>query len=152
MINEKLAELGLTLPKPSKPLAAYIPGHIIGNMLYTSGHLARKDGELVYKGKVGAEVSEEAGMEAAKWCIVDLLATVNDMLGSLDRIEQIVKLTVFVNSVEGYPNQPKIANGASELLVEIFGEKGKHARSAVGVSGLPLDSPVEIEMIALIKE
>ena len=152
MINEKLAELGLTLPKPSKPLAAYIPGHIIGNMLYTSGHLARKDGELIHKGKIGAEVSEEAGMEAAKWCIVDLLATVKDMLGSLDRIEQIVKITVFVNCVEGYGNQPKIANGASEMLVQIFGEKGKHARSAVGVSGLPLDSPVEIEMIALIKD
>ncbi len=152
MINEKLAQLGITIPEAPTPLAAYVPGQVIGNYFYTSGQVALQNGSLAYKGRVGAGLSEEDGIAAARVCVLNCLGVAKKYLGDLERIEQIVKLTVFVNCVEGYPNQPKIANGASELLVEIFGDKGKHARSAVGVSGLPLDSPVEIEMIALIKE
>jgi len=152
MINEKLVQLGITIPEAPSPLAAYVPGQVTGNFLYTSGQVALQNGALAYKGRIGADLSEEEGIVAARVCVLNCLGVAKKYLGDLDRIEQIVKLTVFVNCVEGYPNQPKIANGASELLVEIFGEKGKHARSAVGVSGLPLDSPVEIEMIALIKD
>lgn len=152
MINEKLAQLGITIPEAPTPLAAYVPGQVIGNYFYTSGQVALQNGSLAYKGRVGAGLSEEDGIAAARVCVLNCLGVAKKYLGDLERIEQIVKLTVFVNCVEGYPNQPKIANGASELLVEIFGDKGKHARSAVGVSGLPLDSPVEIEMIALIKD
>ncbi len=152
MINEKLAELGITIPEAPTPLAAYVPGQVVGNFLYTSGQVALQNGTLAYKGRVGADLTEEEGIAAARICALNCLGVAKKYLGDLERIEQIVKITVFVNSIEGYGNQPKVANGASELLVQIFGEKGKHARSAVGVSGLPLDSPVEIEMIALIKE
>jgi len=151
MINEKLAELGITIPDAPTPLAAYVPGQIVGNLLYTSGQVALQQGAIAYKGKVGGNLSEEEGIAAARICAINCLAVAKKLLGDLEKIERIVKLTVFVNCVEGYANEPKIANGASELLVELFGDNGKHTRSAVGVSGLPLDSAVEIEMIALIK-
>ncbi|KAB2907620.1 MAG: RidA family protein [Ignavibacteriales bacterium] len=152
MINEKLAELGITLPEAPMPLASYVPGKIVGGFLYTSGQVALQNGTLTHKGKVGANLSDDEGIAAARVCALNCLAVAKKFLGELDRIEEIVKLTVFVNSADGYSDQPKIANGASNLMVEIFGEKGKHTRSAVGVSGLPLDSPVEIEMIAKIEE
>jgi enamine deaminase RidA (YjgF/YER057c/UK114 family) len=152
MINEKLAEIGLVIPDAPTPLAAYIPGLIVGNLLFTSGQVALKDGAIVYKGKVGGNLSDEEGIAAARICAVNCLAVAKKILGDLTKIERIVKLTVFVNCKEGYANEPKIANGASELMVELFGEMGKHTRSAVGVSGLPLDSAVEIEMIALIRD
>ncbi|MBN8546770.1 MAG: RidA family protein [Ignavibacteria bacterium] len=151
MINEKLAELGITIPDAPTPLAAYVPGQIVGNLLYTSGQVALQQGAIAYKGKVGGNLSEEEGIAAARICAINCLAVAKKLLGDLEKIERIVKLTVFVNCVEGYANEPKIANGASELLVELFGDNGKHTRSAVGVSGLPLDSAVEIEMIALLK-
>lgn len=151
MINEKLAELGIVIPDAPTPLAAYVPGQIVGNLLYTSGQVALQQGAIAYKGKVGGNLSEEEGIAAARICAINCLAVAKKLLGDLDKIERIVKLTVFVNCVDGYANEPKIANGASELLVELFGDNGKHTRSAVGVSGLPLDSAVEIEMIALLK-
>jgi len=152
MINEKLAELGISIPDAPTPLAAYVPGQVVGNLLFTSGQVALQNGAIAYKGKVGGNLSEEEGIAAARVCAINCLAVAKKLLGDLEKIERIVKLTVFVNCVDGYANEPKIANGASELLVELFGENGKHTRSAVGVSGLPLDSAVEIEMIALIKQ
>lgn len=152
MINEKLAELGISIPDAPTPLAAYVPGQVVGNLLFTSGQVALQNGAIAYKGKVGGNLSEEEGIAAARVCAINCLAVAKKLLGNLEKIERIVKLTVFVNCVDGYANEPKIANGASELLVELFGENGKHTRSAVGVSGLPLDSAVEIEMIALIKQ
>ncbi|MCA0387710.1 MAG: RidA family protein [Bacteroidetes bacterium] len=151
MINEKLSELGIVIPDAPTPLAAYVPGQIVGNLLYTSGQVALQQGTIAYRGKVGGNLSEEEGIAAARICAINCLAVAKKLLGDLDKIERIVKLTVFVNCVDGYANEPKIANGASELLVELFGDNGKHTRSAVGVSGLPLDSAVEIEMIALLK-
>lgn len=152
MINEKLAELGISIPDAPTPLAAYVPGQVVGNLLFTSGQVALQNGAIAYKGKIGGNLSEEEGIAAARVCAINCLAVAKKLLGDLEKIERIVKLTVFVNCVDGYANEPKIANGASELLVELFGENGKHTRSAVGVSGLPLDSAVEIEMIALIKQ
>lgn len=152
MYEQKIREiLGYDLPNAPKPLAAYVPANQIGDLVYTSGQLPIKNGKLIAEGKVGYEVSEEKAMECAQLCAVNCLSAIKSLIGSLDRIEQIVKLTVFVNSRIGYSSQPKIANGASEFLVNVFGEKGKHARSAVGVSDLPLNAPVEIEMVVRIK-
>jgi enamine deaminase RidA (YjgF/YER057c/UK114 family) len=152
MIEDKIKELGLQLPEAPKPLAAYVPAVKIDNLVFTSGQLPMVNGELKIKGKVGAQVNEENGIKAAEICALNCLAAVKAVSGSLDKIEQIVKLTAFVNGADFFTAQPKIANGASELLVKIFGDKGKHARSAVGVSELPLDAPVEIEMIVKLKD
>ena len=151
MIEDKIKELGYVLPEAPKPLAAYVPAVKVDNLVFTSGQLPMVNGELKIKGKVGAQVSEENGIKAAEICALNCLAAVKSVSGSLDKIEQIVKLTAFVNGADFFTAQPKIANGASELLVKIFGDKGKHARSAVGVSELPLDAPVEIEMIVKLK-
>ena len=151
MIEDKIKELGYMLPEAPKPLAAYVPAVKVDNMVFTSGQLPTENGVLKIKGKVGAQVSEEDGIKAAEICALNCLSAVKSIIGSLNKIEQIVKLTAFVNSSDYFTSQPKIANGASELLVKIFGEKGKHARSAVGVSELPLDAPVEIEMIVKVK-
>jgi enamine deaminase RidA (YjgF/YER057c/UK114 family) len=150
-IEERLKELNIEIPEPAKPLAAYIPAIKIDKYVYTSGQLPFVKGELKFKGKVGKDVSEEEAQEAAAFSIMNCLGAVKSVIGSLEDIEQIVKLTVFVNSAETFTNQPKVANGASELLQKIFDEKGRHTRSAVGVSELPLDAPVEIEMIVKLK-
>lgn len=152
MIEDKIKELGYQLPEAPKPLAAYIPALKVDNLVFTSGQLPFVNGELKLKGKVGAQVTEENGIKAAEICALNCLAAIKSVTGSLDKIDQIVKLTAFINSSDFFTAQPKIANGASELLVKIFGDKGKHARSAVGVSELPLDAPVEIEMIVKLKE
>lgn len=150
-IEEKLKELNIEIPEAAKPLAAYIPAIKIDNFVYTSGQLPFVNGELKFKGKVGLDISEnDAQIEASK-AVLNCLGAVKSVIGSLDDIEQIVKLTVFVNSANGFTNQPKVANGASELLQKIFGDKGKHTRSAVGVSELPINAPVEIEMIVKVK-
>ncbi len=152
MVEEKIKEiLGYELPVAPKPLAAYVPAVKSDNLVFTSGQLPMKEGKLFAEGKVGGKVSEEAAMECAKICAVNCLSAVKSVIGNLDSIEQIVKLTVFVNSAEGFSSQPKVANGASEFVVQIFGDAGKHSRSAVGVSELPLNAPVEIEMIVKIK-
>jgi|SRR5690606_14055473 len=147
MIEEKIRELGYELPEAPKPVAAYVPALKVDNMIYTAGQLPTVKGELKYKGKLGKDIMIDEGRKAAELCALNCLAAVKGAAGDLNKIEQIVKLTVFVNSTDNFTNQPQVANGASELLEKIFGEKGRHARSAVGVSELPLDAAVEIEMI-----
>ncbi|NLC37886.1 MAG: RidA family protein, partial [Clostridia bacterium] len=133
------------------PVAVYAPGVQVGNFIYTSGQIPLVNGELKFKGKVGKELTMEEGYEAAKICALNCLGVAKSLLGSLDKIERIVKVTGFVNSAPGFTSQPKVIDGASELLGEIFGEKGRHARSAVGVAELPVDAAVEVEMIIQVK-
>lgn len=151
MIEEKINELGFSVPEAPKPLAAYIPAQIINNLVMTAGQIPMVKGDLKYKGKVGKDITEEEGQKAAEICLLNCLSAVKSVIASLDNIEHIIKLTVFVNSAEGFTAQPKVANGASELCVKIFGEAGKHVRSAVGVNELPLNAAVEVEMIVKIK-
>lgn len=147
-VRERLASLGLTLPEPPKPVAAYIPFVRTGNLIFVSGQLPLKDGKLIATGPVPSTCPSEHAQAAARQCILNGLAIVADALGGdLDRIQRIVRLGVFVQSDAGYTEQPKIANGASELLQQIFGETGRHARAAVGAIALPLGASVEIEMI-----
>lgn len=151
MIEEKIKTLGYDLPEAPKPLAAYIPVTRVDNLIFTAGQLPMVEGKLISEGKLGNEVSDEVGIKAAEICAINCLSVIKSEIGDLDNIEQIVKVTVFINSADGYITQPKIANGASEFLVNIFGESGKHVRSAVGVNELPINSPVEIEMIVKVK-
>ena len=151
MFEEKIKQLGITIPEPVKPLAAYIPAMQVGNLVMTSGQVPISAGVVKYQGKVGKDLSEEEGKAAAKLCAINCLSAVKSVIGNLDNIKRVLKLTVFIASAEGFTAQPKVANGASELIGEIFGEAGKHVRSAVGVSELPLNSAVEIEMIVEIK-
>ncbi|MDR3665275.1 MAG: RidA family protein [Ignavibacteriaceae bacterium] len=151
MIEAKIKELGYILPEPAKPLAAYIPAIKIDKMIYTAGQLPSVNGQLKYKGKVGYNVSEEEGQKAAELSVLNCLSVIKSVCGDLDQIEQVIKVTVFVNSSDGFTNQPKVANGASELLLKIFGNAGKHVRSAVGVNELPIDAALEIEMVVKLK-
>ncbi|WP_066632609.1 RidA family protein [Desulfolucanica intricata] len=150
-VEEKIKTLGLSIPQAPKPVAAYIPAVKTGDYIYTSGQLPLVEGELKYKGKLGRDLSVEEGYEAAKICALNCLGIIKSMVESLDDIEKIVKLTGFVNSSEGFTEQPKVINGASLLLAQIFGDKGTHARSAVGVSELPLGAAVEVEIIVKVK-
>ena len=152
MIEEKIKELGIDIPPAPKPLAAYIPATKVGNLIYTSGQVPIVDGKIMYVGKVGKDLTEDEARKATELCLINCLSAVKSIVRNLDDIRRIIKLTVFVNSTEGFNAQPKVANGASELLEKIFGENGKHVRSADGVNELPLNSAVEIEMIALISE
>jgi len=147
MIEEKIKQMGITITEAAKPLAAYIPALQVGNLVMTSGQVPIEGGAIKYQGKVGKDLSEEEGKEAAKLCAINCLSAIKSVIGNLDKIKRIIKLTVFVSSAEGFTSQPKVANGASEFIVEVFGDSGKHVRSAVGVSELPLNSAVEIEMI-----
>jgi enamine deaminase RidA (YjgF/YER057c/UK114 family) len=147
MFEEKIKKMGITIPEVVKPLAAYIPAMQVGNLIMTSGQVPISEGKVKYAGKVGKDLSEEEGKEAAKLCALNCLSAIKSVIGSFDNIKRVVKLTVFVSSAEGFTAQPKVANGASEFIAEIFGEAGKHVRSAVGVSELPLNSAVEIEMM-----
>lgn len=151
MIEEKIKQLGFELPEVARPLAAYIPAKKVGNLVMTSGQVPIVKGEMKFVGKVGKDLSEEDGQKAAQVCALNCLAAIKSVIGSLDDIEEVVKLTVFVNSADGFTAQPKVANGASELVGKIFGDNGLHARSAVGVSELPLNAAVEIEMIVRVK-
>ena len=151
MIEQKIAELGIEIPDAPAPLAAYIPALLSGNMVFTAGQLPMVNGQLLYEGKVGFDVSLEEAVQAAEACAINCLSVIKAVAGNLDKIRRIVKVTVFVNSADGFIKQPQVANGASELLVKIFGENGKHVRSAVGVNELPINAPVEIEMIAEIE-
>ncbi|HWM35245.1 MAG TPA: RidA family protein [Pseudolysinimonas sp.] len=146
-IEKRLSELGLTLPVPSKPVAAYVPAIVTGNLVYTSGQLPFIDGALPATGKVGAEVSADAAAGYARTCALNALAAAASVIGSLDRVTRVVKVVGFVASAPDFTGQPGVMNGASELLAEVFGEPGQHARSAVGVAVLPLDSPVEVELV-----
>jgi enamine deaminase RidA (YjgF/YER057c/UK114 family) len=151
MIEEKIKELGYEVPEVAKPLAAYIPAKQVGNLVMTSGQVPLVKGDILYKGKVGKELSEEDGIKAAQVCALNCLAAIKSVIGNLDRVIEVEKLTVFVASAEDFTAQPKVANGASELIGKIFGEAGKHVRSAVGVTALPLNSAVEIEMIVRVE-
>ncbi|GAA0480013.1 putative endoribonuclease [Paractinoplanes deccanensis] len=147
----KLAELGLTLPTVVPPLASYVPAVQSGNYVYVSGQLPLVEGKLPYEGKVGAEVTPEQGTELARYCALNALAAVEALVG-LGRVGKIVKLTGFVASAPGFTGQPAVVNGASNLFGEVFGEQGRHARSAVGVAELPLNAPVEVEVIVELAE
>ena len=146
-IETRIAELGLTVPATSKPVAAYLPAVVSGDLVFTSGQLPMVDGVLPATGKVGAEVDADAAKQYARQCVLNGLAAARSAIGSLDRITRVVKVVGFVASDPSFTGQPGVINGASELLAEIFGEAGQHARSAVGVAVLPLDAPVEIEFL-----
>jgi len=147
---QKLEALGLKLPKPAAPIAAYVPAVEAGGLLHISGQLPFRNGDLM-TGRVGEDVNVEFGYEAARNCALMLLAQMELALGSLDRVERVVKLGVFVASDPHFTEQPKVANGASELMQAVFGDAGKHARSAVGVPSLPLGAAVEVDAIVAIK-
>ena len=144
--EEALAELGLAVPEVAKPVAVYIPAIRTGNLVMTSGQIPVRDGVPIATGKLGAEVSLETGVEAAQQCTLNAIAAVKAEIGDLALVKRVVKVVAFVASAPDFTGQPQVANGASELLGKVFGEKGIHARSAVGVSVLPLDVPVEVEI------
>ena len=148
--TERLAELGLTLPAVPVPQAAYVPAVVSGRFVYTSGQLPFVDGKLLVTGKVGGPVSVDEGYSLARICALNAIAAAASVAGpdGLDGIARIVKVVGFVNSAPGFHGQPQVINGASQLLIDVFGENGKHARSAVGMAELPLDTPVEVELIA----
>ena len=145
--EQRLAELGLAVPEVAKPVASYIPAVRSGSHVFTSGQLPMRDGELITTGKVGGEVSVEEAVECARQCALNAMAAVRAELGDLSRVKRIVKVVAFVASTPDFTGQPGVANGASELFGEVFGDLGRHARSAVGVPVLPLDAPVEVELI-----
>lgn len=146
-VEAKLKELGIEVPTPAAPAANYVPSVRSGDLLHVSGQLPMKDGQILFKGQLGADVSIEEGQEAAKLCAVNLLAQAKASCGDLERVKRVVKLGVFVNSAPGFADQPKVANGASDLMVAALGDKGRHARSAVGVAALPFGVAVEIDAI-----
>ena len=150
-IDQRLAEIGLTLPQPAAPVASYVPAVEQGGLLHISGQISfAEDGGLI-KGRLGEDMDVDAGIAAARRCGVMLLAQMKAALGSLDRVERIVKLGVFINSAPAFVDQPKVANGASELMQEVFGDSGRHARSAVGVTVLPLGVAVEVDAIVAVR-
>lgn len=146
--SERLAALGLTLPPVAAPQAAYVPAVRTGGYVYVSGQLPMIEGKLQATGKVGDSVTAEEAAGLARICALNAIAAAASVAGGIDAITRIVKVTGFVASVPSFTGQPRVINGASELLIEVFGEAGRHARSAVGLAALPLDSPVEVELIA----
>jgi enamine deaminase RidA (YjgF/YER057c/UK114 family) len=150
-VEARLGELGLALPSPPAPLASYVPVTIAGDLAFVSGQVAMEEGKLLTSGKLGADVDVSVGANAARRCVLQALSVLRAELGSLDRIRRIVKLSVFVSSAEGFTDQPKVANGASDLLIELFGDAGRHARTAIGVAELPMGAPVEVELTAQIE-
>jgi enamine deaminase RidA (YjgF/YER057c/UK114 family) len=147
LVEQRLSELGHAVPKVVPPVAAYVPAVRTGAYVYTSGQLPMRSGSLLATGKVGAEVSPEDAKELAALCALNGIAAIRSLIGDLDRVVRVVKVVGFVASDPGFTGQPGVINGASELLVAAFGEIGRHARSAVGVAVLPLDAPVEVELI-----
>ena len=143
----RLKELHLELPPPPQPLATYVPAVRVGDLLFLSGVLPIRDGQLIFSGKLGRDLTVEQGMEAAKLAILNALAIAKQELGTLDRITRVVKVVGHVASAEGFVQQPQVLNGASDLLIAIFGEAGRHARAAVGAAELPRRAPVELEVI-----
>jgi len=152
-IEERLTELGVTLPPPGAPGGNYVPFVVVGELAFMAGQVAREAGKMKYTGKVGKDLSVDEGAAAARLCAVNLLAQLKAACGGdLDRVERCVRLGGFVNSPPDFFEHPKVVNGASDLMVEVFGERGQHARTAVGVSALPMDSAVEIEAVFLLKK
>ncbi|MGE5061020.1 MAG: RidA family protein [Betaproteobacteria bacterium] len=150
-IEKRLRELGYQLPNPPVPAANYIGSVRVGNILFVGGNIGRINGSLKYRGKVGAEVSLEQAYDAARNCALNHLAIIKATLGDLDQVERIVKVLGYVNVAPGFDQMPKVVNGESDLLVELWGERGQHSRAAVGVASLSQDAPVETEMIVQIK-
>ncbi len=146
--EDRLRDLGLEVPEVAAPLASYVPTARSGDLVYTSGQLPIVKGELVATGKVGAEIDEEKAAELARLCVLNAIAAVRAEVGELSRVRRIVKVVGFVASAPDFYNQPLVVNGASDLIGQVFGDAGKHARSAVGVSVLPKNAPVEVELIA----
>jgi enamine deaminase RidA (YjgF/YER057c/UK114 family) len=150
-VEEKLTEMGLTLPPPADPVGAYIGAVQVGNLLFVSGHGPRRYGDVITNGKVGKDLNLEQAYETARSVMLNVLGTVKSTIGDLDRVERIVKLLGMVNCAPGFNQTPAVINGASDLLIALYGENGRHARSAVGMAELPNDIAVEIEMIVRIK-
>ena len=150
-IQQRLAALGIELPAPPKPVAAYVPAVTAGGMVYVSGQLPSAAGQVKYAGKVGADVTPEDGYQAARLCAINALSVLQGEVGDLERVARIVRVGGFVNSAPGFTAQPQVINGASELLGEVFGDAGRHARAAVGVSELPLNAAVEVELLVALK-
>jgi enamine deaminase RidA (YjgF/YER057c/UK114 family) len=149
-IADRLAELGIALPQPAAPVAAYVPAVTAGNLLFISGQISFEKGDVMV-GRLGEDRDVDYGYQAARACGLMLLAQIDRALGGLDRVERIVKLGVFVNSASNFTAQPKVANGASELMEQVFGEAGHHARAAVGVPSLPLGAAVEVDAIVAVR-
>jgi enamine deaminase RidA (YjgF/YER057c/UK114 family) len=150
-VEAKLRELGVTLPKPPEPVGAYLPALQIGDLLFLSGTTCYVDGGFLYTGHVGADLTVEEGYDAARQTALNLLSVIKATLGNLDRVERVVKLNGYVNSAPGFDRQPEVINGASDLLEKIFGQRGKHARTSLGVNELPSHIPVEIELIVQVR-
>lgn len=146
-VERKLEQMGLSLPEPEQPVANYVPCVRDGQLFYLSGHGPFRSGKPLYVGRIGADLTEEQGYDAARQCALALLATLKAEIGDLDKLDRILKVLGFVSSAPGFDRQPWVVNGASDLFVELYGERGKHARSAIGTSQLPLNIPVEIEMV-----
>ena len=147
MIEDRLASLGIVIPAPPAPAGSYVPVVVSNNLAFVAGQIPVEGGEIKFKGKVGRDIPIESGQQAARLCTINALAQLKSVLGTLDRVKRVVKVTGFVNCDSSFADQPKVVNGASDLLVQVFGEVGKHARVAVGVGSLPLDSAVEVEFI-----
>jgi enamine deaminase RidA (YjgF/YER057c/UK114 family) len=150
--EHRLRELGIELPPAPAPVASYVPVVVSRGLAYVSGQVPMAEGKLLWMGKLGAELDIETGAEAARRCALQALSALRAELGSLDRVRRIVKLSVYVASDQGFTDQPKVANGASDLLVQVFGDAGRHARAAVGVAELPLGGPVEVEVVAEVED
>ncbi len=148
MVEELLAQLGIRLPAAVAPLASYVPVRVSGDLAYVSGQVPIEDGQVMFGGKLGTDLSVEEGQQAARRCALQALAALRETLGSLDRVRGVVQLTVYVASAPGFTDQPQVANGASDLFLEIFGEEGRHARAAVGVAELPRGAAVEVAVLA----
>lgn len=146
-VNQRLQDLGIVLPEVAKPAGAYLPAVVSGNLVFTAGQIPLVDGKLVATGKVGKEITQEQAKDIARICALNAVAAVRGAIGDLDRVKRIVKVVGFVSSNPDFTQQPFVLNGASELLQQIFGDDGIHARSAVGVAVLPLDAPVEVELV-----
>ncbi len=150
-IEQELERLGFTLPTP-RPVAAYVPAVRSGDLVFTAGQGPTVDGKPKFTGKLGRELTEEQGYQAAQLSAINCLACVKSVIGDLDKVEQVVKLLGFVASVDGFTRQPWVMNGASELLIKLYGDRGRHARSAIGTNQLPLDIPVEVEIVVRVRD
>jgi enamine deaminase RidA (YjgF/YER057c/UK114 family) len=152
LTEQKLAELGITLPEAPAPVATYVPWKIVGNMLYVSGQGPMANGKVLYTGKLGVNLTVEEGYQSARYCAFNLLAQMKKAVGDLDRIVQIIRLTGYVASADTFTQQPKVINGATDLLFQVFGQAGIPTRCAVGVNVLPFDTPTEVDLMAEIRE
>lgn len=146
-VEEKLKGMGITLPTAPSPVASYVPAVQSGNLVFSAGQIPTQRGELRWRGQVGADVSEDEAYQAASVCALNALAAIKSVIGDLDRIIRVVRVNGFVSSAEGFTNQPVVINGASDLLVELFGEAGRHSRVSVGVAQLPAGAPVEVDLV-----